>query len=229
MSKAPLTIFSAVAILQLLACGAEESRPRRPAADVRTIYVEHAIRGSEDREDVTVTLQFRKGVSGTNMGLGTGGVELDGNPLAGDSSALGGVFYDATIPAVSAPGMHVITYMGPRGPVADTFVFRPFSVPPTLAGLRRGTDWSVAVSGLPNGTGVLVALTDTAFLTNDIVETVPVSGGMIRLRAARLQKLATGPVLLELSSVDSHPPANGAKGQIRVEYSVRRELLLKDR
>jgi hypothetical protein len=213
-------------------CGEDESRPApKPARDTTSLHIEHEIRGSEDREDLTVTLQFRRGEAGRNIRMpGKGGVTLDGIPLSGDSSALGGVFYEATLPAATAPGRHVITYPDGKGrTLSDSFTFGPFMLLPALPPIRRGADWSIVLSGLADGSPVLVALTDTAFLTNDLVETIRVRNGAILLRGARLARLAPGPLLLQISSVDHRSPGNGAKGQIRVEYGVRQELVLKER
>ncbi|MCW3074741.1 MAG: hypothetical protein JWP69_1810 [Flaviaesturariibacter sp.] len=191
----------------------------------KTIYVEHKIRGEEGAEFVTVLLQFRKGRSGKNeLVKAPGSVQLDGQPLQDDSSAIGGSFYEMRLPLESFDGIHAIRFDDGKGNVlTDSFRFKRFKLS-ELPSIETGKDWEVALPGLQTGDRLMVALTDTAFQTDDIVQSDTVRNGGILLPSSKIGRLKPGPLLLELSFVETRPPAKGAKGSIEVEYSVKREL-----
>jgi hypothetical protein len=212
-------------IVLICALSACRDRDSKPVSD-QTIYVEHKIRGEEGADFVTVLLQFRKGASGKNeIVQAPGSVQLDGQLLNGDSSEVGGGFYELRLPLNGFGGIHLIRFDNGRGQVfTDSFGFKTIVVP-ELAPIEAGSDWKVALPNLQDGDRLTVALTDTAFYTNDIVQMDTVRKGGIVLPFSKLKVLKGGPLLLELSFIQSKPPAKGLEGIIEVEYSVKREVI----
>jgi hypothetical protein len=154
-----------------------------------------------------------------------GSVQLDGQPLQGDSSEIGGGFYELRLPLNSFDGVHVIQFDDGKGNVlTDSFRFKRFQLP-ELPSIEIGKELKIALPGLQTGDRLMVALTDTAFQTDDIVQVDTVRNAGIIVPSSKLSRLNPGPLLLELSFIQSQQLAKGAKGNIEVEYSVKRELL----
>jgi hypothetical protein len=86
------------------------------------------------------------------------------------------------------------------------------------------------LTGLQGQVPVLVALTDTSFETDDLVTVDTARGGRLHIGPEKLAGIRTGPLVLQLTSRFLEParPFGKAKFQFRVEYGIRREMILAD-
>lgn len=219
-----------VLALLLAGCNGMEQKPPEKSR-VSDVFISYTITGDQEKESVTCMMQFRLGgPDGKGMLLENGaGISLDGEVLSPDSARLSGVFYETERPLSGFEGKHAIVYTdAAKNKFTENFSFQPFqlsSLPETAD--RRGFD--VQLGNFPKRrTRVQLMLTDTAFRTNDVIESVMVTDGKLPVTPAMLSKLRTGPVFVEIYREEDRPLQQipGAGGRIRISYGVRGSFLL---
>jgi hypothetical protein len=205
------------------------------AGDVNpdAVYFDYKIWGEEDKEDVTVTLQYRFGGSnGTTLVLeAPARVELDGEQIPADSSKMTGAFYEVQKPLTEFTGRHLILFTDiNKKEYGEEFSFKPFKLSRELpAELERG-ELVFDFEGLEPVDYVRVFARDTSFESNDINRIDTVKNGRIILTPADLYNLVNGPINIEFYKEDEKPVKNGTRegGRIAVTYGLKREFELKD-
>jgi hypothetical protein len=205
------------------------------AGDVNpdAVYFDYKIWGEEDKEDVTVTLQYRFGGSnGTTLVLeAPARVELDGEQIPADSSKMTGAFYEVQKPLTEFTGRHLILFTDiNKKEYVEEFSFKPFKLSRELpAELERG-ELVFDFEGLEPVDYVRVFARDTSFESNDINRIDTVKNGRIILTPADLYNLVNGPINIEFYREDEKPVKNGTRegGRIAVTYGLKREFELKD-
>jgi hypothetical protein len=205
------------------------------AGDVNpdAVYFDYKIWGEEDKEDVTVTLQYRFGGSnGTTLVLeAPARVELDGEQIPADSSKMTGAFYEVQKPLTEFTGRHLILFTDiNKKEYVEEFSFKPFKLSRELpAELERG-ELVFDFEGLEPVDYVRVFARDTSFESNDINRIDTVKNGRIILTPADLYNLVNGPINIEFYKEDEKPVKNGTRegGRIAVTYGLKREFELKD-
>lgn len=213
-------------LLAFSACNGEDKKaPSLPGAS--DLFLDYEISAEEGSENAIIMLQFRKSdKDATSIALDSGSqVSFDGELLVEDSARLAGTFYEVQRPLAGFEGEHVISYTNKNGQTyEERFSFTPLqliSIPPAIS--RK--DLMLNLEGSKDNHTIQVTVTDTSFKTIDVNENYKVKDGQIALESAVLQKLANGPIALELFSEEIKPLPNG---RLLLTYTIRRELELKD-
>jgi hypothetical protein len=204
-------------------------------ADVNqsTIYFDYHLTGEEDTENVTLRLQYRfAGPNGTTLLLNEPSqVTLDGVVLKADSSKMNGVYYEVMKPKDAFTGEHTITFTDhDKKSYTEKFTFSPFSIKYNLPDTIKREDLLINLEGLSLVDYVNVLLTDTVFTNNSVNRVDTVKNGVLVITKADLDKLATGPVYLDLFKEEDAPIENGTAegGKFSKVFSARKAFLLVD-
>ena len=197
------------------------------------IYFDYEISADEDREDVTVNLQYRMGgKNGTTLILDDPSqVTIDGEELHVDSSMIGGAYYEIQKPLVDFIGKHEIVFRDyNNNEYKEQFSFTPFALDPDVPKIVERGDLEFHFTGLEPLATMGVVLTDTSFSSTDINATDSVRNGKLVIAAQRLKKVTDGPINLEFYRDYIIPIKNGTKegGRIMIKYALRREFELID-
>lgn len=210
------------AMVACWSCGDEQQK-----VNEEKIYAEYKVWGSEEQPEVTCVLQFKDDRQAIpERLLPPSFVLLDGKELNADSSRYAGVFYERRSPAAAFTGRHTIVYNNEQDSFTESFQYLPFSLAEELpARISRG-DFVVKLNNEAKGKFYL-SLTDTSFQSNDFYEEVNVRGGELRLDTQQLNRVAPGPVVMELVREEERR-LKQPKGKLTITYSLRREFELKD-
>lgn len=197
----------------------------------RQIYYDYRIEGNEENDQVTCRFQYRLGgPNGTTLVMTPPGkVELDGQELKVDSAGFTGAFYELIRPVEEFSGHHTIAFTFPdEDPVREEFNFTPFRLtqePPDVI-----TDsLNLELTDFPvEQTPVHLVITDTAFQTTDVNQTVQVKNARLIVTKEMLSNLKTGPVTLEITKEEIKTLKNGNKpsGRMLISYGIKRDLNL---
>ncbi len=222
-----LTSLLLSAAVLMVACTNAEKEQQKVGAGV---FFDYRIWGEEDREEVTCMVQFRMGgPEGTSFLLpDPAGVTLDGTALKPDSAKLSGAFYELIRPLSEFQGRHTIVFTDAGGRQhPQDFDFSAFEVAELPAKVSAGS-FVIQLSGFPDGEApVRLALTDTAFATNDVNEIVEAQNGRIEVTQAMLDKLKPGPIAVEIfRETEKLVNQETLKGKIWVSYGLRKEFEL---
>lgn len=166
------------------------------AADVEATY---AVTATEDGL-VTVLMQFGAANELAQSRLAPDETVLvDGEPVAADSSSVGGVFYELQKPLADFLGTHTISIAKKgRTLFTDSFSIAPFFLPDTLSPPSLSQPMVLQLENFTD-TAVRVLLVDGDFASADINETYPVTDGKLEIPVTHLQQsLVPGPAVLEL-------------------------------
>lgn len=222
-------MIALIPVFVLVTCREEDKRGNIQRSD---LYFDYKIWGEEDKEEVTVMLQFRlRGPEGTTIALeAPRTIQLDGDVLNMDSTRITGAYYEIQKLAASFAGIHTITFTDiTKKQYLDTFRFLPFTLTTATGDSLVRDDIQLGITGLQDLAVVHVVLTDTSFTTNDISQIDTVRNGALLITRQSLKSVASGPVTLQLFKREEHPVTGGRKGgHISVTYGLQREFELKD-
>ena len=208
--------------------------PGRKPADIKRddIFFDYKVRGEETDSDVTVYIQFRSGgPNGRELGLAESEkLQLDNDTMSSASAKLTGTYYEIRKPLDQFNGRHAIVFTDENDrQYREDFEFHTFRLKPGIPRVVPRRDLKIGIDGLRSGDPVHVSLTDTSFITRDIVEIDTVSNGQISIAAEKLKNLTDGPVVLVLSHEMGKPVSHGTKagGRIIVGFGLQRVFELK--
>lgn len=202
------------------------------SVDSDRLFLDYTIWAEEEKENVTCRFQFKlDDAEGEALRIDPPGrVELDGRPVPADSTKFMGFYYELNIPVDSFAGRHTILFTGTDGKqVKQEFEFQPFALAEELPQPVERAAFTIRLSGLPNRqTPLRLLLLDTSLATEDVNDMVGVANGQLQVEPAMLDRVADGPINLEISREDEFPITNRpGKGRMAISYVVRRELELK--
>ena len=197
------------------------------------IYFDYKIQGEEDKEFITILLQYRfPGPQGIPKAMqNPAKVQFDGNTITADSARMTGAFYELQAPEQDFTGKHTVSFTDINGKnYKEEFEFAPITLVSDLPDTVQRNDIILQFDGLKDTDHLRVILIDTAFYTNDINVIDTVRDGMLTIGANMLRRLKTGPLVLEIFKEEERPIKNGTKagGLISISYGLKREFELKD-
>ncbi len=225
-------IFSFLPALVFLFASCKNDK-REPVAkgEGSNIYFDYEINGEEGFDKLTILARFRDGGQSDNTITlqEPAKLELDGELFPVDSAGLSGTFYELNKPLDSFAGKHIITFTdNDKKTYDEEFEFAPMRLDnPTGDTLRRG-NISFKLTGIDENEFVRVIMTDTTFLNEGVNKRFAVINGQINLSAIDLNKLADGPVQLELIKEENHPVKDATElgGSLKIRYVIRRSFFL---
>ncbi|MES1214532.1 MAG: hypothetical protein ABUT20_03360 [Bacteroidota bacterium] len=225
-------IFILLSILLLTGCNNSDQVIVK-YVDNDPLYFDYKIWGEEDRDYVTVMLQYRlENEEGFTKALrNSAKVECDGALLKADSSKMSGFFYETQKPLDSFAGKHLISYTDSAGKVYnEPFEFAPFTLKKELPETVHRNDLVLQFEGLKDEDYIRVIALDTAFKSRGINEVDTVKNGILIITKNRLKNLVNGRVHLELYKEEEWPVKNAttAGGYLSITYSLKRDFLLAD-
>jgi len=232
MSRTYFLAFTLVSSFFLFSCTSNEignSKDVNPDA----IFFDYHIWAEEDREDVTVNLQYRMGgKNGTTLVLDEPSkVMFDDEELKVDSAKVTGAYYEVQKPMVSFAGKHTIIFTDlNKKEYKEEFEFIPFTLDPEVpATLNRG-EIVFNFKGLDSVDYLNVVLTDTSFTSSDINDMDTIRNGRLIISADRLAAVNNGPINLQFYKEVERQVKNGTKegGRLMITYGLRKEFELKD-
>lgn len=197
------------------------------------IFFDYEISADEDREFVTINLQYRMGGrNGTTLVLeDPSQVALDGEELGVDSSKLGGAYYEVQKPLVDFIGKHEIEFRDLNNKTyKEEFDFTPFSLDPEVPKTMTRGDLVFKFKGLNPRDQIGVIIIDTSFSSPDINSVDSVRNGELVIKAERLAKVTNGPINLQFYREYVKPLKNSTQegGKFLIKYGFRREFELKE-
>lgn len=200
-------------------------------ADPKSVYLDYQITGSEGNPDVTILIQFRRGgpYAATFQLSGSEKITLDGSPLKADSSKYTGYFYEVQVPVKGFTGEHSIVYTAADGnQFGHNFRYRPFSLQGELPTSFKRGNLVVTIEGLENQDKLRVLLSDTSIKNDGIERVDTIKSGKLEISAKDLDKLADGPVNMELIRENEQKLRKDGMlmGRLYTSYGLRREFLL---
>ena len=201
--------------------------------DPDEVWLDYQVWGEEDKENVTVMLQFRTDYSDKDTRLldEPAGIMLDGEELKADSSKMTGFYYEMERPLQSFSGNHVITFQDFEGKThEEKFIFQPFWLKEEIPQQVSRTGLTIQLEGLEKESYIRVVALDTAFRSNGINDVDTVKNGQLILSEKRLKNLKNGPVHIEIFQEQEWPLKNSWKGggRLSVSYGLKRDFELID-
>lgn len=213
-----------------LACtNADKKAEPQPAPQY--IYADYRIWGDEEGQRVTTLIQFFESADKQEARLlaEPALVELDGQPLQPDSAQLSGTYYEAQHPLSNFSGKHTITFYNSAGKkISENFSFVVFRLRNELPMDVPRQELVLELEGLPQEDVLRVVLTDTSFTSKGINRLDTVRDGRLVLRKADLNRLKSGPVILQLFREEDRPLRTNLPGEISVSYGLTRDFFLVD-
>jgi hypothetical protein len=216
-------------VLLLVSCHNNETINEKNV-DPQSIYFDYRVWGDEDGGYMTTRLQYRVGATNLLL-ISPSKAELDGVVMRSDSSKMNGIYYELAKPVKEFTGAHTIVFTDRNGKqYREEFDFQPISLKKSLPAVIQRADLVLEIDGLKPNDPVKLMLSDTASFSEGIDRVDTVKNGRIVITADDLQKLASGPVHLELSREDERRIRNGTRrgGKLVVLYELKREFELKD-
>lgn len=197
------------------------------------IYFDYNLTGYEDMEEVTLRLQYRfAGPNGTTLLLNEPSqVTLDGVVLKADSSKMSGVYYEVIKPKGAFTGQHTIVFTDHnKKNYTEKFSFAPFAVKYNLPDTIKRENLVIHLEGVKALDYVSVLFTDTVFTNSGLNRVDTVKNGELVIKKADLDKLASGPVYLDLFKEEDAPIEDGTAegGKFSKVFSARKAFLLVD-
>lgn len=197
------------------------------------VFFDYEIWSEEDREDVTINLQYRMGgKNGTTLVLGEPSrVTFDGEQLIVDSAKVTGAYYEVQKSFASFPGKHTISFTDLNNKeYSEEFEFTPFTLEPNVPAILNRGDLVFNFKGLQAVDYLNVILTDTSFKSHDINDIDTVRNGQLVIKADRLSALVNGPIHLQFFREQILPLKRPTKegGRFMITYGLKRDFELKD-
>jgi len=226
------SIIASISIFSLFSCTSNEignSKDVNPEA----VFFDYEVWAEEDKEDVTVNLQYRMGgKNGTTLVLDEPSkVILDGEQLKVDSAKVTGAYYEVQRPLASFTGKHTINFTDVNNKeYNEEFAFTPFFLEPDVPSTLNRGDLVFNFKGLDPVDHLSVILTDTSFTSADINDVDTVRNGRLVINAERLSALINGPIHLQFYREQIIPLKKATKegGKFMITYGLKRDFELKD-
>lgn len=224
--------FVVVCSLALASClNNKAEKEESKGIDPQTIFHDYRITAEEDRENVTIMLQYRIGKDGDPLSLNEAlSVKLDGTPLQPDSTRLSGAYFEAERPLAEFAGNHTISLTDARNKEHKAeFNFQPFTLAEEIPERVPKKPFSIRVSNFQEGEGeVRLVMIDTSFASQDVNEDIVIENGEIRIGNDKLANLALGPVNMEIHFEEVRPLRKISRegGRLQLSYSLRRQFEL---
>ncbi|RYZ28251.1 MAG: hypothetical protein EOO10_10175 [Chitinophagaceae bacterium] len=226
-------IFLFLSLLIFLAsCLNNEKEKIANSPDPDFIYYDYRVQADEEKQAVTVMLQYRfGGEDGENLLLEKPSkASLDGIELTPDSAKQTGVFYELMKPLQSFSGKHSIVFTDSRRKEHRVdFSFEAFSLANELPEQIAKKPFIIQLANFPNRQSrVHLVMIDTSYTTMDVNEEVLVEDGKIPINAEMLANLSSGPITLEILKEEDKPLKNASRegGRLLISYGIRREFEL---
>jgi hypothetical protein len=199
--------------------------------DPQRIYHDYRITAEEERENVTIVLQYRDEEDGEPLTLDEAvSVKLDGVNLQPDSARLSGAYYEAERPLTEFQGSHTISLTDSKNKEHKAeFNFQPFTLAQELPERVSKKPFSIRLSNFPTDQRtVRLVMIDTSFASPDINEDFVIKNAEIRIGNDKLANLALGPVNMEIHFEEVRPLNKISRegGRLQVSYSLRRQFEL---
>ena len=237
-----LSLLSLLTIFLLSSCASNEIGDSKDV-NPESVFFDYKVFGDGDTGYVTVKLQYRfGGPNGTTLVLADPSkVELDGVPIAADSSKWNGAYYEVTKRADEFIGNHSIVFTGTNNKqYREDFKFLPVSlrnqIPDTVTRVFKDGDKTITLGdvvlefeGLDFQDYVRVILTDTAFRSEGVNRLDTVLRGQIVITQRDLKSLVNGPIHLEIYREVERPLKNSTRegGRISFSYGLKRDFYLR--
>jgi hypothetical protein len=221
-----------VSILFLTSCNSNETGNSEDI-NPEKIYFDYRVWGDEENGYITVKLQYRfAGPGGTSLVLqDPGKVELDGTVIKADSSKMSGAYYEVIKPVKDFVGRHVIVFTDANGKqYKEEFSFEPIRLKTKVPAIINRNDLVFELEGLAPKDYVTVMLSDTVSFSEGINRIDTVKNGSITITKEDLDRLADGPVFLEILKEDENWIKNGTKegGMLSISYGLKRQFELRE-
>lgn len=199
----------------------------------KSIYFDYRVWGDEDAGYMTVRLQYKLGgPGGTTIVLSSPAkVELDGTIIKVDSTKMNGAYYEVTKPVREFTGSHTIVLTDKDGKQhKEEFSFQPIRFKNNFPTEFRRADLPIDLEGLSEQDYVRLMLSDTVRFSKGIDRIDTVHNGHIVITRDALEKVASGPVHLELAKESERRIRDGISniGLLSISYELRRGFELKD-
>lgn len=213
-------------------CNSDDS-PGGKNANPEAIFFDYRIWAEESKKDVTCMLQFRFGGSNGHAFAMSDSckVEIDGEIIEENSTKLSGSFYEIQKPLIDFIGGHTIVLNGfNKKQYREEFTFQPFTLQTQLPAIVKRSDLIFNLEGLAQLDYIRVVAVDTSFYSEDINEIDTVRNGQLIINIEQLEKLANGPIILQLYKEEERPLKNitRAGGMLSITYGLKREFKLRD-
>jgi hypothetical protein len=197
------------------------------------VFFDYEVWAEEDKEDVTVNLQYRMGgKNGTTLVLDEPSkVILDGEQLKVDSAKVTGAYYEVQRPIASFAGKHTISFTDlNKKEYIEEFEFRPFTLEAEVPSTLNRGDLVFNFKGLEPVDYLSVILTDTSFTSADINDIDTVRNGRLVIKAHKLSALINGPIHLQFFREQVLPIKRPTKegGKFIITYGLKRDFELRD-
>lgn len=226
----PFLLFTMVAFLT--SCKSKDKKTE-PQLDIQSIYFDYKITAEEGYDNLTVLLKFRdENKTGDPFTMPEGmKVMLDDEELVADSSAMNGTFYEVNKPIQDFTGKHKIVLSGTGGDdYTEEFTFSPVELLTVFPESVPKEDLQLEFTGLEKTDRIRLLMTDTIFFNDGVNRIDTVLNNQLVISKNDLDKLASGPVLLEFIREFERPVDIGEKikGRLRINYTLRRTINLVD-
>ncbi len=225
-------VLLASVMIAVLGCTSHDQRPGKKV-NPDLVFLDYRIWGDEERNIVTVTLQFRQGNrDGDAISLvHPANVVLDDEPLKPDSSKMNGVYYEINKAVREFEGDHEIVYTNSQGEqFRESFYFSIMQLKTHIQSPVRRKDLVFNLAGLDSSDFIHVIMTDTSFYGRGIDRVDTVKAGQLVISQADLENIRNGPVFLEFYREENWPlkETTAAGGRMSISYSLKRAFDLVD-
>lgn len=216
--------------LVMMAGACNDFKKKKKTTPEHAIFLDYRAWGDEDGAVVNVRLQFRKGGPEGDAVLldSPAAISWDGVPMLPDSSKMNGFYYEKRMPLAEF-SKHNVQFINEDGKkyltVIDFPVFKLAQEFPES--LKRG-ELQIGLEGLESRDDLQVLLSDTSFYGRGIDRIFTVKNGRLAIPASYMDRLATGPVSMELIREEHRvlPQTPEGGGMLSISYSVKREFEL---
>jgi hypothetical protein len=226
-------LLATTCLVMIFASCKSRDKKHNPELNAESIYFDYKITAEEGYDNLTVLLKFRdENKTGEAFTIADGiKVLLDDEELFPDSSAMNGTYYEVNKPLQSFAGKHKIVLSATNGEdYTEEFNFSPLELLTQFPETVSREDFLLEFSGLENEDHIRLLLTDTVFFNDGINRIDTVRNNQLVISKNDLNKLAGGPILMELIREYERPVRMGekAKGRLRINYTLRRTFNLAD-
>ena len=233
MSKKCFLVFAYSMVGLLASCNNNNVRFDDKEINPEAIYFDYKIWGDEERNHLTVRLQYRLGDSEGPTWLipDPGKVELDGELMEPDSSKRNGVWYELSKPLDEFEGKHVIVFTNYNDKeYKEEFDFKAISLKREIPAVINRDDLVFELDGLNPEDQIRVLLTDTAFYSRGIDRVDTLRNGRIHVSLQDLENLKNGPVAIEFyKEMEKHLKETTSEGgRLSISYGLKRVFELRD-
>ena len=196
------------------------------------LYFDYSITAEEGNENVTCVFQYKYGgEDGKAVNIEPCKVELDGEPLETDSAKLSGFFYEVQKPLESFAGKHIIIFKTPDKQYRNEFNFSPFTFAKELPEKVKRKPFTIQLKNFPaSEKAVSFLMLDTAFESSGFNDLVPVLNVRIHFDEHILNRVRSGPVVLEFYLEQEIPlrQKTPVGGKISITYGLKKGFELTD-